>query len=61
VEKEIRGEFADIDVEVSEGAHGEFSIYLDDRLIFTKSGGSCCADRFPRPGEINDMIRRLRS
>ncbi len=60
MEKEIRGEFADIEVAVSEGALGEFSVHLDKSLIFSKKEGSCCENRFPYKGEINMILRRLK-
>jgi selT/selW/selH-like putative selenoprotein len=59
VERELRREFDDIEIELAEGEHGDFDIYLDDKLIFSKQAGSCCQDRFPRPREIPEIIRRL--
>ena len=59
VERELLNAFDDLDVELVEGEHGIFEIKYGDSLIFAKKKDSCCNDRFPRPGEIPDIIRRL--
>ncbi|UCF05296.1 MAG: Rdx family protein [bacterium] len=59
MEREVWGEFDDIEVELVEGEHGVFDIFLDETLIFSKGKGSCCRDRFPRPQEIPGIIKRL--
>lgn len=55
----MRADFDDIDVELIEGAHGVFDIRMGDTLIFSKRKVGCCGDRFPRRGEITEIVRRL--
>lgn len=55
----MRGDFDNIDVELIEGAHGVFNIRLGETVIFSKRKDSRYGDRFPRRGEITEMIKRL--
>ena len=61
MERELKLDFDDISVEVVEGEHGVFDIFLDGTLIFSKKKGSSGHDRFPRKGEITREIKRLRA
>lgn len=59
MEAELRNDFEGMDVELVEGEFGAFNVLLDGVLVFSKKEGSCCHDRFPNPGEITGIIKKL--
>jgi hypothetical protein len=57
VEAEVKAEFADVEVEIVEGDHGIFDVAVDDKMIFSR-GCEKFGKRFPRRGEVPDLIRK---
>jgi len=55
VEAEIRSDFPDVEVTLTEGNFGAFKVFLDGKNIFWRFPlfGS-----FPREGEITEKIQR---
>ncbi|SVC41579.1 uncharacterized protein METZ01_LOCUS294433, partial [marine metagenome] len=56
VEAEIRSNFPDMEVELEEGRHGVFKVFLDGKKIF---GRIPLFGSFPREGEITDKIQNM--
>jgi hypothetical protein len=56
VEAEVRASFPDIDVELEEGSHGVFKVFLDAERIFWRIP---LIGSFPREGEITEKIQSL--
>jgi len=56
VEAEIRANFPDMEVELEEGRHGVFKVFLDGRKIF---GRIPLFGNFPREGEITGKIQSI--
>jgi predicted Rdx family selenoprotein len=56
VEAEVKADFGDAEVELVEGDDGVFDIAVDGKTIFSRGGGDF-GKRFPRVGEISDLIR----
>jgi selT/selW/selH-like putative selenoprotein len=54
VEAEIKDSFPDIEVELEEGRHGVFKVFLDGRKIF---GRIPFFGNFPRESEITKKIQ----
>ena len=55
MEAEIRSDFPDVEVTLTEGSFGAFKVFLDGKKIFWRFPlfGS-----FPREGEITEKIQR---
>ena len=56
MEAEIRANFPDMEVELEEGRHGVFKVFLDGRKIF---GRIPLFGKFPREGEITEKIQSI--
>jgi len=54
VEAEIQANFPDMEIELEEGRHGVFKVFLDGEKIF---GRIPLFGKFPREGEITEKIR----
>ena len=56
MEAEIRANFPDMEVELEEGRHGVFKVFLDGRKIF---GRIPLFGKFPSEGEITGKIQSI--
>jgi hypothetical protein len=57
VEAEVKAGFGEAQVELVEGDEGVFDVVVGGKTIFSRGGGDF-GKRFPRVGEIPDLIRR---
>jgi hypothetical protein len=57
VEREIKANFEDMTVEIAEGRKGTFDVQVENVLIYSRKKLKWCAGRFPKDGEITDLIR----
>jgi len=58
VEREIKTNFEDLAVEIVEGRKGTFDIEVENDLIYSRKRFQWCAGRFPKEGEIAELIRQ---
>jgi len=60
VEEEIKAAFSDVSVKKIPGERGQFDVSVDDKVIFSKLHKiGAYIERFPDPGEIVTLLKKL--